>query len=92
MIDEVQKVPQILDPIQQLIDKKVAKFIITGSSARKLMQQSEVNLLPGRVISYKMTPLSYQENTDLNLDHHLYYGSLPEICGVFSCARLFSQI
>jgi len=79
VIDEVQKVPRVLDPIQQLIDKKVAKFIITGSSARKLMQQSEVNLLPGRVISYKMTPLSCVEHEELSLNHHLYYGSLPEV-------------
>jgi predicted AAA+ superfamily ATPase len=92
VIDEVQKVPKVLDPIQQLIDKKIAKFIITGSSARKLMQQSEINLLPGRVISYKMTPLSYQENTDLSLDHHLYFGSLPEIALVKNRADKEEQL
>ncbi len=79
IIDEVQKVPAVLDPIQGLIDKKVAQFVITGSSARKLKQQSDLNLLPGRVLYFKMSPFSSSERTDLNLDHHLYYGSLPEV-------------
>ncbi len=62
-----------------MIDKKVAQFVITGSSARKLKQQSDLNLLPGRVLYFKMSPFSSSERTDLNLDHHLYYGSLPEV-------------
>lgn len=79
IIDEIQKVPSVLDPIQSLIDKKVAQFVITGSSARKLKQQSDINLLPGRVLSFKMTPLSITEHPELDLNHHLYYGSLPEV-------------
>ena len=79
IIDEVQKVPAVLDPIQGLIDKKVAQFVITGSSARKLKQQGELNLLPGRVLYFKMDPFSTTERSDLALEHHLYYGSLPEV-------------
>jgi predicted AAA+ superfamily ATPase len=79
VIDEIQKVPSILDPIQALIDKKVAQFILTGSSARKLKQQSDLNLLPGRVLSYKMTPFTTTERSDLSLEHHLIFGSLPEV-------------
>ena len=79
IIDEVQKVPAVLDPIQALIDKKVAQFVITGSSARKLKQQSDLNLLPGRVLYFKMMPFSTTEYPDLDLQHHLYYGSMPEV-------------
>ncbi len=79
IIDEVQKVPQVLGPIQSLIDKKVAQFLITGSSARKLKQQSDINLLPGRVLYFKMMPLSTEEYPDYELEDHLYFGSLPEV-------------
>lgn len=79
IIDEVQKVPQVMDPIQSLIDKKVAQFIITGSSARKLKQQSDLNLLPGRVIYFRMDPLTYVEAAEEEIDSLLSYGSLPEI-------------
>src|ERR1700722_1721417 len=46
LIDEVQKIPLIMDIAQDLIDKKVAQFILTGSSARKLKHGPRVNLLP----------------------------------------------
>lgn len=79
VIDEVQKVPTIMDPIQLLIDKKKAQFIITGSSARKLKRQSELNLLPGRVISLRMDGLSVSEFEFKSLDNLLYFGALPEV-------------
>lgn len=78
VIDEIQKVPSIMDPIQTLIDDKKARFILTGSSARKLRRQSEVNLLPGRIIDLRMDPFSHAEFAQ-ELDHHLLYGSLPAI-------------
>ncbi|MEK6775220.1 MAG: ATP-binding protein [Bdellovibrionota bacterium] len=78
IIDEIQKVPAILDPIQSLIDEKKASFILTGSSARKLRRQSDINLLPGRVVSLRMDPFMNSEfNQDI--DTHLIYGSLPGI-------------
>lgn len=78
IIDEIQKVPKILDPIQSLIDNHKATFILTGSSARKLRRQSEVNLLPGRVVSLHMDPFTNSEFSQ-DLENHLIYGSLPGI-------------
>ncbi len=74
VIDEVQKVPILMDAIQDLIDRKIAQFILTGSSARKL-----ANLLPGRVITLHMDPLSIGETPDSNLMDLLLYGSLPGV-------------
>ncbi len=59
-VDEAQKIPAIFDAAQFLIDKKTASFILTGSSARKLRRKG-ANLLPGRVIKYRLDPLSWGE-------------------------------
>ena len=55
-IDEAQKIPSIFDSVQYLIDEKKAKFILTGSSARKLRRKGS-NLLPGRVKRFFLDPL-----------------------------------
>lgn len=84
-VDEIQKVPQLMDSIQLLVDEKKAVFFITGSSARKLKQQADMNLLPGRVISYRLDGLSLQElgqeldSVETDLETLLYYGQLPEV-------------
>ena len=77
VIDEVQKVPKIMDLIQYLIDEKVAQFILTGSSARKLKQPGQINLLPGRVIVFHLDPFSLieREQESLDLMQLLLYGS-----------------
>lgn len=79
IIDEVQKVPDITDNIQILIDEDIADFIITGSFARKIK-----NLLPGRVIKFNMYALSIHEIQALNigLEALLTQGSLPGIIGL----------
>lgn len=59
-IDEAQKVPELFDSVQYLIDEKKACFIITGSSARKLKRKG-TNLLPGRIKTYKLDPLLWNE-------------------------------
>ncbi|MFH0828197.1 MAG: ATP-binding protein [Candidatus Omnitrophota bacterium] len=59
-IDEVQKVPALFDAVQVLIDNKDAQFILTGSSARKLKRHG-VNLLPGRIKRYHLSPLLWGE-------------------------------
>jgi len=59
-IDEIQKVPALFDAIQLLIDNHKAKFILTGSSARKLKRQG-VNLLPGRVIYKRLDSMLWSE-------------------------------
>lgn len=59
-VDEAQKVPEIFDSIRYLIDEKNASFIIAGSSARKLKRKGS-NLLPGRIKTFRMDPLSWNE-------------------------------
>lgn len=80
-IDEVQKIPNIMDMAQHLIDSKKAQFILSGSSARKLKTGTNINLLPGRVVSHHMTPFLYQEIAAFNptLEDLLLYGTLPGI-------------
>src|SRR3990167_177964 len=82
LIDEVQKVPDIMDTVQYAIDHALAQFILTGSSIRKLRRHAGgVNLLPGRVIELKMDALSILEMSSAlpTLDDLLIYGSLPEV-------------
>lgn len=80
-IDEVQKIPRVMDIAQSIIDEKMAQFILTGSSARKLRHNQDINLLPGRVVSLHMTPLMLSEMAPLTpaLENLLLYGSLPDI-------------
>jgi uncharacterized protein len=77
IIDEVQKVPQLLDEVHRLIEKHNKYFILTGSSARKLKREG-VNLLAGRALTYKMHPLTIIELGDsFNLETALTLGMLP---------------
>jgi len=77
VLDEVQKVPELLDEVHRLIEHEGKRFILTGSSARKLKRDG-VNLLAGRAIHYHMHPLIIQELKDVfNLEHALTLGMLP---------------
>ena len=77
VIDEVQKAPELLDEVHRLIENKHYRFILTGSSARKLKQRG-VNLLAGRAIQYTMHPLTIQElGSVFQLEHALKLGMLP---------------
>ncbi len=77
IIDEVQKIPHLLDEVHRLIETKKFKFILTGSSARKLKSKS-VNLLGGRALTYHMYPLTSVElGKDFNLLNNLQFGFLP---------------
>ena len=79
IIDEIQRVPRLLNIVQQWIQKHKLIFILTGSSSRKLKRGS-ANLLGGRANQYELYPLSIQElQEDFNLDSVLSWGSLPEI-------------
>ncbi len=82
ILDEVQKVPSLLDMVQDLIDRKKANFILTGSSARKLRRGRNVNLLPGRVVSFRLDPFVLKELEALSLEQHLLYGDLPGIAAL----------
>ena len=81
VVDEVQKVPALMDAIQLLIDRGKGQFILTGSSARKLRHGRHVNLLPGRVIQLRLDPLTLAElDRPLpDIESLLLYGSLPAI-------------
>jgi predicted AAA+ superfamily ATPase len=76
IIDEVQKVPQLLDEIHWLIENKGLRFILCGSSARKL-KRGRGNLLGGRAWRYEMHPLVSAEVVDLNLLRALNRGTIP---------------
>jgi predicted AAA+ superfamily ATPase len=76
ILDEVQKVPQLLDEIHWLIENKGLRFILCGSSARKL-KRGKANLLGGRAWRYEMHPLVSAEVTDLDLLRALNRGMIP---------------
>jgi predicted AAA+ superfamily ATPase len=86
VLDEVQKVPALLDVVQDTIDRKVARFVLTGSSARKLRRGRTINLLPGRVVTLRLDPLSLRERPEQNLRALLLYGSLPGISAASTAA------
>ena len=78
VIDEVQKLPSILDEVQRLIQKRKLCFLLTGSSARKL-KRGTVNLLAGRAWRTDLFPLSFTEIPDFKLLAYLNNGGLPHI-------------
>lgn len=79
IIDEIQKVPKLLDEVHRLIEETDKIFILTGSSARKL-KHGGANLLAGRAFVYNLYPLSYFElKQDFNLEQALHWGTLPKI-------------
>lgn len=78
IIDEIQKIPELLNEVHRLIEAKKYRFILTGSSARSL-RRSGVNLLAGRALSYFMHPLTAQEiGSDFSLANAVQYGLLPQ--------------
>jgi predicted AAA+ superfamily ATPase len=82
VLDEVQKVPSLLDEVQDLIDRKRARFMLTGSSARKLRRGAAANLLPGRTVVFHLDPLSIREHSAPAIEGTLLDGSLPGIVAV----------
>jgi predicted AAA+ superfamily ATPase len=77
ILDEVQKVPQILDEVHWLIENKGLRFILCGSSARKL-KRGKANLLGGRAWRYEMFPFVTAELENLNLLRVLNRGMIPD--------------
>ena len=78
VIDEIQRIPELLNEVHRLIENKKITFLLTGSSARKL-RRGKANLLAGRVWESRMFPLTWKEITDFNLDRFLHYGGLPAV-------------
>lgn len=81
VIDEIQKIPKLCDIVHFLIEEKQVpqKFILTGSSARKL-KTSGANLLAGRALYCNLYPFSHRElGDDFDLEKALSYGLLPGV-------------
>ncbi len=77
VIDEVQRVPELLNTVHRLIENRGLKFVLTGSSARKLRGKG-VNLLAGRAVTRAMHPLTAVElGADFSLERSLAHGHLP---------------
>lgn len=78
-IDEIQRIPELLNTVQFIIDNSTdLKFYLTGSSARKL-KKGGANLLPGRVINYNLGALTLKELDYIFKSENLIYGFLPGI-------------
>lgn len=78
IIDEIQKLPGLLDEVHDLIESEKATFILTGSSPRKLMKGT-ANLLGGRARVRHLFPLTSREISDFSLKKVLNFGSIPSI-------------
>ncbi len=79
VIDEVQKLPALLDEVHRLIESRRFRFVLTGSSARKL-RRSGSNLLAGRARTIEMHPFTASElGSRWKLAHAIRYGMLPTV-------------
>lgn len=92
-IDEVQKVPQLLEYIQGIVDDDPdCQFLLTGSSNFELLH-GLCESLPGRAGVYELLPMTYQEAEstmkELPIDDFLFSGLYPAICAKKNLARLF---
>ena len=78
VIDEIQKLPSLLDEVHRLIEGRRWRFLLTGSSARKLRRHG-VNLLAGRAWNQDLYPLTWKEMPEFDLLKYLRYGGLPAV-------------
>ena len=77
VVDEIQRLPQLLNEVHRLMEEQKLKFVLTGSSARKLRRKG-VNLLGGRAYRHFMYPFTPKElGKDFTLNSILQYGSIP---------------
>ena len=77
IIDEVQRIPALLNEVHELIESRKLDFVLTGSSARALRRKG-VNLLAGRALTYFMHPLTVTEQQDaFDLRNSIRLGHLP---------------
>lgn len=81
-IDEIQKIPKLLNTVHKLMEKSKNKFALTGSSARKL-KRGGANLLGGRANVFHLYPLAaFELKETFDLSSVLQFGSLPELIGI----------
>lgn len=76
IIDEIQRIPELLNEIHWLIENNKNQFILSGSSPRKILRTG-ANLLGGRALRYELFPLISQEIPDFDLIQALNNGLLP---------------
>lgn len=76
IVDEVQKVPALLDEVHWCLENTTTRFILCGSSARKL-KRGAANLLGGRAWRFELFPLTTKELPDLNITRILNHGMIP---------------
>ena len=80
-VDEIQRIPPLLNEIHHLIEKTGCQFLLTGSSARRL-RRGGVNLLAGRAVQRRLFPFVYQEiAAGFSLPDVLQFGTLPSVYG-----------
>ena len=80
VIDEIQKVPALLDEVHWLIENRGLHFALCGSSARKV-KRGAANLLGGRAVRYELHGLSASElGREFDLDRMLNHGYFPHVC------------
>jgi predicted AAA+ superfamily ATPase len=77
-IDEIQKLPSLMDEVHTMIEDHAAKFILTGSSARKLMR-TFTKLMGGRAKTVRLHPFSFSELESFDLHKALLSGTIPPI-------------
>lgn len=78
VIDEIQRLPPLLDEVHRLIQKRGTRFLLTGSSARKL-KRGGANLLAGRAWEARLFPLVSREIQHFDLVQYLNRGGLPQV-------------
>lgn len=76
IIDEIQKIPALLDEVHWLMENRGLRFILCGSSARKV-KRGHANLLGGRAVRYELYPLVFLEIPDFSLTKALNSGLIP---------------
>lgn len=88
VIDEIQRLPELLNEVHRLIESKLLRFLLTGSSARGL-RKGGVNLLAGRAWEARLFPLTSNEISDFSLERYLQCGGLPQ---VYSSENPFEEL
>ncbi len=78
VIDEIQKLPQLMDEVHVMIEEAGVRFLLTGSSSRKL-ERSHTSLMAGRARSRRLLPFVSAELDAFDLQRALRYGTLPPV-------------
>lgn len=78
VIDEIQKIPRLLDEVHRLIEERGIHFLLTGSSARKL-RRGGANMLGGRAWEASFYPLTWAEIPGFDLLKYVNRGGLPKV-------------